>query len=534
MRQCKESAMGQNGSSSNEQDSMFDAIEEAVDNLFTQYEKKDDQGAPAVTAAPAPALELESNADLDKACGKLADLLADLNQALLTIDWEVSTANVMKARDLLAALRQEMALPDDSMVSRLVDLMDQVLKAIGAAPESVPTSGPKALKDSLDTLSRTAMHGTELDSTTQNLVESAIEELKDSLPAAGASRAGGRPAKTAKGTETAPAAPELRMEEAGAETVPAPAALLNIMRTNLSALEQVTNRLAPVENLFAQKPGYEKLLAIYRKLRETIDCQKTMLSTALKLEYHAAPVGTNAPVPAELRQAIQTHITVLGQCVNRIQPVAALFAKNPKFAKLHAIHQKLLAQLGQQLDVFTRALRGDYQPPVAAADGSAPSPVEFPCPWPLVRLGHWRGKTVAFLPESIAYEQAANRWTKANLGMLAVFPLKRLKPWPWSRLHTRLRGPLASENESTLQHLTLPVLNHPDPIQQAPPPPTTETLCILYQHDKGGVLMLDRPTTKALVQEDWRWQPSKRSASIIGGTLKAAGKSIPVIALHHL
>jgi len=48
------------------------------------------------------------------------------------------------------------------------------------------------------------------------------------------------------------------------------------------------------------------------------------------------------------------------------------------------------------------------------------------------------------------------------------------------------------------------------------------------------VLMLDRPTTKALVQEDWRWQPSKRSASIIGGTLKAAGKSIPVIDLHHL
>ena len=524
--------MGQNGSSSNEQDSIFDAIEEAVDNLFTQYEKKDDQVAPAAAAAPAPALELESNADLDKACGKVSDLLADLNQALLTIDWEVSAANVLKARDILAAIRQEMALPADSIITRLIDLMDQVLKAIGMAPESVPTSGPKALQDSLDTLTRATMQGKDLDSTTKNLVESAIEELKDSLPAAGSAQVG-RTAKTAKAKEAPPTAPALSME--GAETLPAPAPLLNIMRTNLSALEQVTNRLAPVENLFAQKPGYEKLLAIYRKLRETMDHQKTRLSTALKLEYHAAPAGAAVPVPAELRQIIQAHSSVLGQCLTRIQPVAALFAKNPKFAKLHAIHQKLLALLGQQIDAFTRALQGDYQPPVAAAvEGSGAAPAEIPCPWPEVRLGQWRGKTVAFIPESVAYEKGVNRWTKANLGMLAVFPLRKLKPWPWSRLRSRMRGPLASKNETFLKGLTLPVLNHPDPVQQTPLPPTAETLCILFHHDKGGVILLDRPTTTAVVQKEWRWQPSKRSASIIGGTLKTATENIPVIDLNHL
>jgi hypothetical protein len=522
--------MDQNGSSSSEQDNMFDAIEEAVDNLFTQYEKKDDQGAPAVAAAPTQALELETNADLDKACGKVADLLADLNQALLTIDWEVSEANISKARSLLTAIRQEMALAADSIVAKLIDLMDQVLKAIGTAPESVPTSGPKALQDSLDTLTQAAMQGAALDATTKNLIETAIEELKDSLPAAGSAQAA-RSAKAAKVKETGP---ELHMEEKDTETVPAPAALLNIMRTNLSALEQVTNRLAPVENLFTQKPGYEKLVAIYRKLRETMNHQKTVLSTALKLEYHAAPSTSAAPVPAELRQDIQAHINVLGQCVNRINPVAALFAKSPKFAKLHTIHEKLRTQIEQQIDTFTRALQGDYKPPVFVAECSTPPSADIPCPWPKVRLGQWRGKTVAFIPESVAYEKGANRWTKTHLGMLAVFPLRKLKPWPWSRLRTLLNGTLATQQESTLKDLTLPVLNHPDPIQPTQPQLTADTLCILYSQDKGGVILLDQPTTEVVVQENWKWQPSKRTASIISGTLKTAEANIPVIDLNLL
>ena len=511
--------MGSNGSSNSEQDTFLNAIEDAVDNLFTQYEKKE-AASPAPTE---PDLELEANEEISQAFGKISDLLTELNQALLAIDWEVNQTNVGTARDILANIRKELGKQEDSKPGRMIELMDQVLAAIATAPESVPISGPKALQDGLAALSMLTKQGAAPDATTQSLVESACEELKDSLPQA----AKAEQSKTSKPTD-------LQLESQEAESAPIPAALFNVIRANLANLEQCINRLAPVENLFNGKPGYEKLQAIYQKLRESMQQQKTIIATALHRDYLAAPNDLSPSVPAELIQLLQQHLTILGQCKSRIQPLENLFAKKLKFEKLQAIHQKLREQFEDQIDAFTRALQGDYKPTAVSRPAVPQATADQACPWDNLHLAQWKGKTVALVPEHVAFEKLANRWTAKNLGLLASFPLKRLKAWPWSKLRPMLRGEISQLPEKDLKHLILPVLNHPDPLQHSAVPAKNQTLVILYHQTRGGIIMLDKPCTEIKVQPEWRWQAYKRSGSIISGMIKTRDEEIPVVSLTNI
>ena len=528
--------MGQDGSSKNQKDNFFDAIEDAVDNLFTQYEKKDgSESKPAATepkavelvepmeaTGPEPTMESTEPAEPTLDLGGMetfTTLLEELNEAFLTIDWEVSQANVGAARNILTNIQEELGQFAASQLSQMIDLMNQVLEAISSAPESVPTSGPKALQNGLQVLAKVSQQEKGLDATTESLIESACEELKDSLPQA---------------TPPKPVELELEIEDSGSmdETIPVPSMLITIMRSDLTTLNLCLNRLRPIENLFAGKPGYAKLIAIYQKLREAIQHQKNIFTTALDMDYHAAPSDESPPIPTELSQILQSHITIMGQCKSRIQPLETLFSKKTKLEKLYNIHQKVRLQFEDQIDVFTRALQGDYKP--ASPRKTSVPLVEQACPWASLRLAQWKGKVVALAPDHIIYENIANRWTRKNLKTLAAFSLKKLKPWPWSKLQSMLSGELAQLPEQDLKQLILPVLNHPDPVQHKAVTKNKYSLVILYHQEKGGVMLLDQPTTELEVNQEWRWQPSKRSGSTISGFLKTAEENIPVIGTTNL
>ncbi len=528
--------MGRNDTSTKEQDNFFKAIEDAVDDLFNQYDGGEGnvaaKHAKPKPAAAEPTLEFEGVDELDKAFGKVSDLLGELNQALLTIDWEVNQTNIGKALDILSSIAKEINIETGSSLEKMIGLMKDVLKAIGNSPESISTSAPKALRDSLSVLSTVAQK-TEIDASTAKLIDSACEELTSTLPGA---------APTAKITPDAKAKNEpdeisLSLEkDTQPATTPAPAGLLKILQANLSSLDQCILRLGPVENLFSKKPGHGKLLLIYQKIRESMTLQKSIISTAMETEYHPASHGEEIDIPGDLENTVRSLLTALEQCKKRILPVENLFANKPKFAKLHTIHKKLRIQIAGQIDSISRALLGDYKPAsITEITTPAPPPAECSCPWASLRIGQWRGKTVAFIGAHIAYEKNANNWTKTNVGILAVFPLKRLKPfWPWCKLRPRFRGTITQLSEGELRKLALPVLKHPDPVQNVSLSEGDATLLVLYSKKKGGVLLLDAATTEKTVKKNWRWQPSKKSASIISGTVKTDDLDIPVIDLNNL
>ncbi len=535
--------MGQNDSSNNEQDIFFQAIENAVDDLFTQYEAGEDGTTKAPKSTPdtgsSPAakeatLEFEGADEIDKAFGKVSDLLGELNQAFLTIDWEVNQTNIGRALDVLSNISREIKSDPDSKVHQMLGLMEDVLKAIGSSPESVSTSAPKALRDCLGVLTQASQQGTNIDPSTEGMIEAASGELSAAL--SGEATPESAPTESVQEAETDEISLTLERDDSEPATNAAPAGLLKILLANLSTLDQCISRLVPVENLFSKKPGHEKLLVIYQKIRESMTLQKSIISTAIEAEYHPAPQGEEVDIPTELKNTIQNLLTALEQCKKRIVPVENLFAQKPKFAKLHVIHQKLRGQIETQIDSISRAMVGDYKPStIAKSTVAPPPPAECSCPWASLRIGQWKGKTVAFIADHIAYERSANGWTKKNVSMLAVFPLKKLKPfWPWSHLRPRFRGTITQLSESELRKLALPVLNHPDPVQNISPSDGTGTLLVLYSKKKGGVILLDSETQDTAVKKSWRWQPSKRSDSIISGNLKTDDQDIPVIDLNNL
>ncbi|MFZ5774451.1 MAG: hypothetical protein ACOY3Z_03085 [Thermodesulfobacteriota bacterium] len=288
-------------------------IDDAIDNLFIP------SGGGGATvpspASPTPAPPTQSTAPMTQAAPQAnggTDVFAAMDEALLSLDWEISAANVTRARSCLQAIRQTQPESAPASLQELFQLMDTLLVAMSEAPQSLPTSAPKLLREGLRTLQ--AVAGAEdMALIEQTIIDPTLSELRSVAPATGPkdySKLLGVGGASAPSATPAPAmaaptppSPNPAATPTQAQTQPLPPGLIDTVNTHLAVVGKcISKRIVPLENLFAKNPGYEKLHAIVSELRERLEEQQQALIQALGPDHCQVAAPADPPSPRQTSQ----------------------------------------------------------------------------------------------------------------------------------------------------------------------------------------------------------------------------------------
>lgn len=461
-------------------------IDDAIDNLFAPHAGAglDTPAAAPVAekaAAPAPAAPTPEKAapvavSLLSADG--TDAFIPFEEALLSLDWEISAANIETARNALKEIQGCFEVDKAVALTEVFALMDRLLEVMAVAPQSVSTSAPKTLQEGLQAL-RAAAGAEDLSLVEQTLIDPTLSELRSAIP--------NIPKDYSKlGQSAAPKAQSIAASEqktAAAPSAPARAAV------------------SPAQPVSVDEDLLPEL-----------------------------PVASGSKSAQVLIEAVNAHLVVLGKCIaKRIVPVENLFAKTPGYEKLHAIHTELRERLERQKQNLLNALGGDYQADaVVPAESAKPAAgsTETVCPWPTVSLAPWGGKMVGFLPEQIAYEDTPESKVRKCGPFL---PLKNLKRGFFGKIGLVVRGDLAFLGEATLKTLTIPVAKLSVAAEREPK--GDSPLLVLFKDNSGMAFWLDGPTEQFDTSNGCRWEPLADPSTLVAGNLTVNGKNVPVITL---
>ncbi len=287
------------------------------------------------------------------------ETLAKLDQSLMTLDWEVSRSNVGNMRDLLDQAVQEYDLGAFASDGGMVALMHKLLYRMNESPENVPTSGPLALKNSLIALKAAAVEGQPFSADTRIKIEKAQAALVAVLPEDTISIAmpppevavapvqlpepldtalnhhlrcldgllkqrlspvetffGNAPSMSKlytiiKGVNEQLSQQRTSMKQILAGSVPSVVAVNDlvpvaidiskesqaVLQYHLQVLDHCSRRIAPIENLFNNMAGQNKLHAIHYEVRCGLVDQKNYLMAILSGD------DVEPPVPAKMKIA---------------------------------------------------------------------------------------------------------------------------------------------------------------------------------------------------------------------------------------
>ncbi|HIJ90671.1 MAG: hypothetical protein OEV89_07880 [Desulfobulbaceae bacterium] len=460
-----------------------DEIDDAIDNLFSPR-MGSDLGKPAETpslqpvaqaaADPAPVTTAPVPGSLLSVDG--TDAFAPFDEALLSLDWEISPGNIEKARSALKEIQGFFEVDKAVALTEIFALMDRLLEVMAIAPQSVSTSAPKTLQEGLQTL-RVAAGADDLSLVEKTLIDPTLSELRSAIP--------NIPKDYSKLGQTAQ--PKTQ---------------------GVSGIEQKTEAAAvtPVQSVPTEEDVLPELPVV-------------------------APSGTSAAV---LIETVNGHIAVLGKCIaKRIVPIENLFAKTPGYEKLHAIHTELRERMERQKQNLIKALGVDYQadaplPLEPAAGQSEKSAVSTAaaCPWQNVALASWGGKKVGFLPEQIVYQKKpAERVRKCG----SFLPMKKLKRGLFGKISFVVQGELSFRDEATLNMLTIPVANPSGAKEYTPR--ADSPLLILFKENSGMAFWLDEPTEQFDTSTGCRWEPVADPTTLVAGNLTVNGEIVPVITM---
>lgn len=392
-----------------EKDDLFKGIDDAADNLFSQYlVKKPAQTAPepppaaptvepslsvsptnvpppkpepmaqspAVEQPPVPTLDLEISLAEPLDLGQEEDLMAQMEEALLSIDWEVSPKNLTKGREVLVGLVAKHGFAADSPTRQVADQMDKVLASMLQYPEGVPVSAPSHLKKALEAIKAAVASGPTLDSETRKLLSQALSELNAVVappPRESISldfnlqMDGGAPepafAKPSKAPEATTPGPEsiadfgmeLSLEsESGPSGVGQPVTdeISLILKSYSTALSTAIKSITPMVNLFANRAGMEKLHGVTEHVREKITSQERLLSQTFSADYSMYNgIGT-------VKGWLESQLDILNPCVKRLTKVESLFSKSKGYEKVFDLTKKVRKSLAEQQEAITAAVGG--------------------------------------------------------------------------------------------------------------------------------------------------------------------------------
>lgn len=330
-------------------------IDDAVDDLFSEYQQVEIDPITNEVRTVSPAdlkkkdtlvmgsggvgldfLPEDSGEPADLA-GITDDIFSQLDHALLSLEWEISRKNIDSTRELFSKLNKKIS-PTQPFLGKTFDIIDQVLAAIAESPQLVPTSGPKSLKEALAALKKINQESLSQEKAAVELAP-IVEGLNNALlggktvaileeaatitidmdgpdiiePAAAAPPTKNEETldlkfdtveeeKQASKTQSIRSAAPVSYREAtasgGTTTGQIPDRLLKVIQANVTMLGMCIDRVLPLENLFANKQGYDKLYTVNKKLREQLELQRESLSRALAGDYQAFPAMLSNPPQA--------------------------------------------------------------------------------------------------------------------------------------------------------------------------------------------------------------------------------------------
>jgi hypothetical protein len=489
-------------------------------------------------AGPDTDLELELELDLDAGQGlpevevtarSKEELLEEFNQALLTLEWEVTKDNTRAARSCFSGLVQGLKLSSDRSLGEIVQLMNNIFDAMEESPEEMPTSAPKALQEGLKTITALTMGSSPTGDMASELIEPTKGVLKGAVqPISGVdSLEGMREIGVERfenfetldlEIEPEPVAPvTCEVLASGEAPVPPPLETASIGH----GLADVSPPVATVRDDYSSRVGPAER-------GEGLDRQDENLVALVK-----------------------SHVVVLDRCIGRLLPVETLLARTPGTDKLHIFHKRLREELERERDRLFGALRGGHGPlqvdPVRhnpqrnAADYSEETSGPkresglAPCPWKELITAQWQGRSVAFVPEQVAFEGSLPWWSRSKLRKCNALAIKVFKVWPWTKMKSLFNGCLSELEETVLSELQFPIIHPPEAVSTPSGVVKTSTPLILYDKKKGGIILLDTPTKALPVSETCRWNPSASSVPPgWAGIIEYSGEIIPVATLESL
>ncbi|MBW1717949.1 MAG: hypothetical protein JRJ43_00080 [Deltaproteobacteria bacterium] len=436
----------------------------------------------------------------------LEQQFSQLNQLLLTLEWEVTQTQAVSAKNMVELIRESPKIGADKNLHELLNLMISLLEGIADHPEKMPTSGPEVLQRGLDTFKNLVWNEGQDPKAKEELFRFAKKELESAI--------------------------DMDVPEVAHE-VPE---------------EAVLERL--IEDVDDLEPGFEDEVRKTSQKEKFSDQQEQINDSILEadIQEKAAAIESEFLEHSVLVSVVKSHIKILDDCISYILPVEKLLAQTQGMEKLHHFQQNIKDRIEEQKKILEKALTGDYDPSSGVRDYAAqraeditieidkeetPS-VRISCPWHELVIGQWDQKQVAFVPEDVAFAGTAPRWTKKGLNKLKTFKLKKLKAWPWTKIQPLMQGKLSNQKESQLIKLEFPVLQKSISSSSHSQPSDNPTVLVLFREDKGLVLMLETTLKTISVTPECSWEPSAKNNGQWVGNLRIEDKQISVATLESL
>lgn len=288
----------------------------------------------------------------EPAAHKLNILVTRLEQNFLTLDWEVTKKGVTDFQAVLTDIKRLLR-TEEPAVHKVISFMGQILTTMASSPENVPPAAARTLKKGIALLKRLPPGNQELQGDLKKAAEEAIQELRHITSAIQSTAAGAGQTAEQGGTEfgddlIAADLPEGRV----------PLALSNLINLHLTILAQCINRILPLEKLFGQNDLYKQYLADHREVREMLEEEKDRLAAALNADYSDLPFVSSRPIPEGLLAALESHLPILRQCQEKIEPIEDL-AKRKNAKKLYKVEHEIRQQLENQNLLLSKVISGD-------------------------------------------------------------------------------------------------------------------------------------------------------------------------------
>lgn len=445
-------------------------IDNAIDNLFGQYTGNKEKSKEQPAAKPTSSSDAGPAGDDPSFQEPPANQeILRLEEALLSLDWEISSANIEETARALQGIQAILNREQQDVLAELLAVMQEILEAIADSPRSVPTTVPKTMQDGMEAI-KAAMTTEEMPMVEQNMIAPAMAKLRAAI--AHVHEAG-------------------RLEPAATETSPPP---------ETRPQPATTNRAAD----FIKTDNQEK---------------------PAPQASSAADQATTPEVDPPLVTAIKAHLTILDKCINkRIVPMEKLFAKNRGYEKLQAVHTDLRKHLERQQKMLGQALtearRASETVGPATPSSRQSSSAPAVCPWKSLAVTTRNDRRVAFVPDEIAFQGIPGR--KKYSG--PFFPLKNLKKGLFGKVRRQVSGDLTGLAEDTLKNMLLPLA--PD---EAPKRGDKSPIVLLFKENAGAVFRVESTIELLQVTSEWQWLPTSDPGSMVAGELKRGEETVTVI-----
>ncbi len=293
-------------------------------------------------------------------------LFNELEETLLTIDWEVNQDNIQKGRDILNKLVAAHGWTTASPVGRVTAQMDKVLASMFESPESSPTSAPSQLKNAFLAIREAAPGNKPPKAGADILLTTALSNLQSlldpeissaSFPSLNISD----DLQAATPVESFPEEPSFDLglemsldtdEEQSSPVEIVAEATVKVLKSYSTAISKTIKLINPMENLFASRPAMAKLQSAAKGLIAKLAGQQKLLSDNFSSDFSSYNgLGT-------LNGWLESQLEDLRGCVTRISKMEKLFGKTAGYEKLFSRSKKIRQSLEKQVDAITVAVGG--------------------------------------------------------------------------------------------------------------------------------------------------------------------------------